>query len=666
MKPPAEGALHVAVIGAGAAGLIAMKELLERGIRVTAFERGLGPGGLFRDCYEGALLTSSSVWTAFACYPPRLAAQEGFADGGTADRPLHWTAAAYTRYLEAFARHFGLNDHIRYGSRVERCRWEGARWTVESSGATAGIHHFDRLLVCSGTNQGARPPSLPGMADFEGEILHSSQLHEVESRFAGRRVLLLGGGESASDLALRAQRVATACAISVRARCGHITPRTLGAADLTLDLEARGEPPADSDISLAKIGMPGSLWLLSSWGDALAAGLATFRPSLRGMGPGMAVNLTQGSYITRQFGTKTTGFSQAIAEGARPFPAVSRLDARGACFVDGRRFDCDLIILATGFDPAFPFLEEEGIPGARGGFDSRALFKHIFHPEWGTRLAFIGFARPAFGTIPGICELQARYVGALLTEELTLPPPAALAETIRTDAAFERARLWSADSIPALTDFAWYLESMGELLGCRPRHRALWRRDPRLWMRGLVCQHSAVRYSLEDPGPAGALARDTLRAQIAVPSAGYDLHLFLLATFFSALGWETIRPITVRRPSRLQRLALWATLPLWLVLLVPSLYLVGLIALYRCLTPYHWDYCLARLRGQPLGQVDFAAVADPRTTKGRIYRAIMVPLTLLFMNLSLPVYLPTLMILRGMGIRVREHFVALGLRERIS
>lgn len=648
--------MTVGIVGAGAAGLIAAKTLRDEGVDVTVFEAQDGPGGVYRRCYAGAQLTSSSVWTSFSCYPPRLAFEDGIGDGD-ASRPVHWMVTEYLVYLEAFVARFDLAPALRLSTRVERCRWTDGGWTLTTSGASPGEHRVDHLLVCSGVHQRGAVPELRGRDAFAGEVVHMAGCREIAALCRGRRVVVVGGGESAADIALQALDAADACALSVRGT-GHVTPRSLGDARRTRELERDGALPLDTDIGIANLGVSPRLAGLMSWKDTVGLGLSALLPPFRVAAPAMAVNLRRGSYISCAYGTKSAGYAQAVLDGCVPKPPIERLDESGVVFVDGSHFPCDLVLLCTGFEHGFAFLDEADHPpaGPSGGPSSRMLYKHMLPPGQGLRLAFLGFVRPAFGTIPGLAEIQARYYAALISGRAELPSDDVMGAQIAADARFEEERFFSGPRLPALTDFLWYLDEVAELAGLRPTHRELLRTDPRLFVRGLLCQVSAHRYWLTDPGSHGDTARETLRRQVVARTTLIDLHLFVLSAWVSTLGWTRIRPTTVRPEGARGRALAWLTAPLAavLLLLLPSMWVAVWAGVIRLLGPYAGARAAARLSGRPRGEFDFGATADPRTPVQRVRRGWAAVLTVLFIVAMAPVVAPTAWLVRALGIEVRD------------
>ena len=103
--------LNVCVVGAGMSGLVAIKELLDEGHRVTCFERTSQVGGNFNypigAAYDSMYLTVSQYHMAFSCFPPPLGDERRF-----------WRREEYAKYLHEFAMHFGLFTYIQFNTEV--------------------------------------------------------------------------------------------------------------------------------------------------------------------------------------------------------------------------------------------------------------------------------------------------------------------------------------------------------------------------------------------------------------------------------------------------------------------------------------------------------------------------------------------------------------------
>lgn len=197
--------MRVAVIGAGAAGLVAAHELGVEGHRVTVFEQSRHVGGLwnYTEAVEDDLLGQrpsrrihGSLYASMRVNLPRdLMAFDGYtfddAGGGGDDWPRSPHHARVLEYLNRFATDTGVGDLVRLGHQV-RTVVRGDGWLVDGE-------RFDAVAVCNGHFSEPRVPELPGLTDFPGAALHSHNYRRPEP-LAGQRVVVLGSSVSGGDL----------------------------------------------------------------------------------------------------------------------------------------------------------------------------------------------------------------------------------------------------------------------------------------------------------------------------------------------------------------------------------------------------------------------------------------------------------------------------------
>ncbi len=200
---------RVAVIGAGPSGLAAARALSQAGVDVIGFEAADGVGGLWNisnprsTVYESAHLISSRTTTEFAEFPMR----------SSVDYPGHRELA---RYFDDYADAFGLREQFRFNTPVQRVERDGEGWSVDGT-------RVDAVVLANGT---LAEPSIPSFAgEFAGELLHSAQYSSPEV-FEGKRVLIVGAGNSGCDIAVDAVHRAASVDLSVR-RGYYFVPRYL-------------------------------------------------------------------------------------------------------------------------------------------------------------------------------------------------------------------------------------------------------------------------------------------------------------------------------------------------------------------------------------------------------------------------------------------------------
>jgi cation diffusion facilitator CzcD-associated flavoprotein CzcO len=125
------------------------------------------------------------------------------------------TAAQIRRYLGEVIEENGIGDHIRYRHKIVSAQWhsESQRWTLQvrrgDSGETVAYScHF--LWMCQGyyRHGAGYTPEWPGMADFQGRVVHPQTWPE-DLPYAGKRVVVIGSGATAATLI---PAIADACA----------------------------------------------------------------------------------------------------------------------------------------------------------------------------------------------------------------------------------------------------------------------------------------------------------------------------------------------------------------------------------------------------------------------------------------------------------------------
>lgn len=215
--------LHVCVIGAGAAGLVSVKELVGEGHKVTCFEKYSQAGGVFLyddkkgGVYDSTVLTISNYTMAFS-------------DFFEANSPCrYWKHAEYFQYLHNYANHFQLFTRaaFHFNTSVDSmARTSSGKWKVVTSGSHVGEHLFDAVAVCNGTHQHPRIPTYPGQDTSPITVVHSETYKRAkgDARFDGKKVVCVGIGETGADLASEVADVAATAFLSFR-RAPFVIPR---------------------------------------------------------------------------------------------------------------------------------------------------------------------------------------------------------------------------------------------------------------------------------------------------------------------------------------------------------------------------------------------------------------------------------------------------------
>lgn len=337
-------ATHYAVIGAGPAGLSAARQLQKMNLPFVGFEAHASVGGLWdinnprSTMYESAHLISSKRMTEFKEFPMK---------DEVAEFPRHDQLAEYFR---DFAAHFQIDEHYRFNTRVESIVREGDAWRITDSDGESGV--FKGVLIANGT---LAEPNLPSFAgDFAGEIVHSSQYKSPEM-FEGKRVLLVGAGNSACDIAIDAIHRAKSVDISVR-RGYHFVPKYVF-----------GKP---ADTLGGKLKMP--RWLKQRV-DKKLLGFFTGDPTRYGF-PEPDHKIYEAHPIVNSMILYHLGHGDIEVK-----KNIERFDGNTVVFTDGNRQDYDLVMYCTGYKLHFPFISQEEL-NWQGAAPS--LYLNCMHPQY--------------------------------------------------------------------------------------------------------------------------------------------------------------------------------------------------------------------------------------------------------------------------------------------
>ncbi|MEM8785523.1 MAG: NAD(P)-binding domain-containing protein [Pseudomonadota bacterium] len=319
----------VAIIGGGPAGLATARALKTVGLPFVLFEKHRDVGGIWdrenagSPMYRSAHFISSRTMSGHEGYPM----PDSFPDYPSNGQILS--------YIQDFAADFGLYDHIRLNTPVDRVTKDGDGWVVQSSAEGQPRSERFRWLVCaSGTNWHPNRPAIKGEETFTGEIVHSVAYDGSDS-LKGQRVLVVGAGNSGVDIACDAAFAADEAYTSMR-RGYHFVPKHI----FGQPADVFGSKSSWMPMWLTQLVFGGLLRQLN--GDLTRLGLQ--KPDHKIFESHPIMNTQVLHYLQH---------GDLIAK-----PDLDRLEGEDAVFSDGSRAAIDLVILATGYNWTLPYLDD--------------------------------------------------------------------------------------------------------------------------------------------------------------------------------------------------------------------------------------------------------------------------------------------------------------------
>lgn len=334
--------VNTIIIGAGAAGLACAVCLTRAGISHVVLEKDAAIGSVWRNRYDRLHLHTTKTNSQLPfCQLPR-------------DYPKYVSKDDFAKYLEKYAATFAVRP--RFNQKVVKAFRRDNVWSVCTETETFSAHH---LIIATGFAGKPRPCTWKGLENFQGTFLHSAD-YRSGKEFAGKKVLVVGFGNSACEIALCLYEHHAKPALSVR-NCVTVLPRDI------------------AGISIVSIAV------LENWLTNLSPRLVDTinKPVLR---------LINGNFA--KFGLRECAhgpLTQIIKSRKIPlldigtmalirnnritvYPGIEEVDSNRVKFTDGREDEFDAIVSATGYLPAFTeFLENwreqcdaDGVPQISG------------------------------------------------------------------------------------------------------------------------------------------------------------------------------------------------------------------------------------------------------------------------------------------------------------
>lgn len=391
----------VCIIGAGISGIAMGRALKEKGVAYDCFEASPMLGGNW--AFENPNGMSSAYRSLHIDTSKQKLEFEGFPM--PADYPTFCHHTHLLQYFEDIVDHFGLRDSIRFETPVRKAdRTESGTWRIRLDDE---VRYYDHLVVATGHHWDPKWPDFPGR--FDGPVIHSHQYIDPFTPLSlkGKRVLVVGIGNSAVDIAseLSNRGLAKRLVLSTR-RGAHVVPKYLLGKPIDQLVETNPYIP---------------LWLQRK-AAALLVRVLVGRVESYGLP-------TPDHEILTAHPTVSSDLLQRVGNGDIAVkPDVEQLEGDQVKFVDDSVEPFDAIIYATGYNISFPFFDPTFLSAPDNVLP---LFKRIFVPGI-DNLMLIGFAQ-AIPSIIGFVQDQAAWVAAYLAGEYALPSQEEMQAAIQKD-----------------------------------------------------------------------------------------------------------------------------------------------------------------------------------------------------------------------------------------
>jgi cation diffusion facilitator CzcD-associated flavoprotein CzcO len=375
------------VIGAGAGGLAAAKNLSEFGFEADVIERADDVGGNWNGgnrhsaAYDSIHLITSKPYIQYDDFPI------------PAGYPTYLGRGHAHAYLRAYAEHFGVYERCEFHRTVEWVdRRDGSpHWYVTLDGGE--VRRYGGVVIAHGHNWAPRSPEYAG--HFDGVVMHSCDYREP-SVLRGRRVLVVGGGTSGCDIAVEASQNAAATFLSVRRGCYYWPKYLFG-----MPTDVLYENVLKWRLPRPVVRAFGSLFLrLNSAG----------RPEVYGL-PKPSHKLLEEHFVINSTLLYALGHGDIAAR-----PDVAELRGDRVLFTDGSEEEIDVVVNATGYRMTeFPFIDRRHL-----NWTGRTPQLHLsaFHPDY-DNLFVIGYFQTSTGNWPIMdyqSQIMARYLHLLRTD----------------------------------------------------------------------------------------------------------------------------------------------------------------------------------------------------------------------------------------------------------
>lgn len=476
----------ICIIGGGASGVTAAKACIEEGHDYVIYEMYKTYGGLWRyrdDDINGlasvaaaTIINSSKEMSAFSDFPPR------------ASYPNYMHNSKMVEYIEDYAKHVGCLDKMHFEHKVLNVTkassfQEDGRWDVEVEDMQTKrtfSEAFDGVMVCTGHHVTPSLATFPGQETFKGQIIHTHS-YKKPAEFVGKRVVVVGIGNSGGDVAVELSMVNPKVYLSTR-RGAWVVHR------------------------VGPAGKPFDTLFLRRWVNFFFNTMP-YRVVCSASENFINCHFDHSNYRIKP---KHRIFEQHImVNDALPNRVLSgtielknnieRITETGVIFQgETQEIPCDVIIMATGYKVHFPFIDQSLVPVVDNKVD---LYKYVFSPDLQPHphtLGFIALAQPIGALFP-IAEMHSRWYALVMSGKAKLPLADKMRKDIEKKHKYLESRYYGGPRNTLQVDWINYMDELAELIGAKPKVAKYLFKDFKLWWTLVFGPCYPYQYRLDGP-----------------------------------------------------------------------------------------------------------------------------------------------------------------------
>ena len=480
MSTVESGVRDVIVVGAGWSGLLSCKCMLEEGLSVVTLEKRPSIGGVWAysddpnvtSVMKTTQCSSSSTVTEISDFP--MPDEIGMF-------PHHTDVL---EYLQAYAEEFNLLPHIRVNAGVENVQKRGDTWRVTC--ANGDVYSSTYLVVAAGLHQKPnRELESTVLKEFTGKVLHACEIKEPLEEFRNCRLLLLGGGETGSDICMDWIDHSEFIYWSI--------PRGQHFFRKYAKVNPWGKPQALDKASSRMMkniapyhqSKPGLAWVCKwTTGGSLLAYQGHGIPEWRNKASFFKAFINKNGKVL-----DLVDYKRLVPKGA-----IVSCKGREVTFIDGTKQEFDLAIMSTGYNVEYPYLPER-----YSSIEIRQRHKMVFDVE-DPSLAFVGLVRPIVGSLVALSEMQARWAAKMFSHKVPMKSLEERRQDVQRDLAH-----WSeyfknsSQRIQGLVEAYTYVDDIARQAKMFPDFWSLFKKNPRHWMAAYFSPLNPSMHRLNEP-----------------------------------------------------------------------------------------------------------------------------------------------------------------------